>query len=71
MAENKKVVRITLHVGQQITGTVRTSVDTDLHKAKMTLTDAGVLIDGHMTKKLIPFSNIQGIDFDLNSDLSK
>jgi hypothetical protein len=60
-----KITSITMHVGQHVTGEVRNSVNAKRHNAEMSITEIGVHIDGPGTNKLIPFSNIQCVDFEI------
>lgn len=60
-----KIIALNLHVGQHITGNVRTSVNAVKHEVVMSLSEIGVVVIGKDTHKLIPYSNVQGIDFEL------
>lgn len=62
------VTGMQLHVAQNITGQVRGHVAAGKAEIKMTLTEYGVLITGlngryKGTTKLVPFGNIQSINF--------
>jgi hypothetical protein len=61
----KTIKSVQLHVAQQIEGAVRgfVSAEDKHYKVALTLTELGVLIQGKKTNKLVPFTNIQGIDF--------
>jgi len=59
----KEIIAVNLHVGQFVAGQMVTSINADKYDVKMALTTAGVTVIGFRTDKLIPFSNIQGIDF--------
>lgn len=61
----KEILSLNLHVGQFVSGQMCTNVNADKHKVVMTLTPVGVEIIGSQTDKIIPFSNIQGIDYRL------
>lgn len=59
----KEISALNLHVGQFVSGQMVNSIDATKYKVKMTLTQYGVSVVGHLTDKLIPYANIQGIDF--------
>lgn len=61
--QDKEIATLNLHVGQFVAGQMVTSIDANKYKVKMALTSNGVSVVGHLTDKLIPYSNIQGIDF--------
>lgn len=63
VSKEKEISAMNLHIGQFVGGQMVTSVDATKYKVKMTLTQYGVSVVGHLTDKLIPYSNIQGIDF--------
>lgn len=64
----ENVTGMQLHVAQNITGQVRGHVDAAKAEIKMTFCEYGVLITGLRgqykgTSKLVPFGNIQSINF--------
>ncbi len=61
--QEKEISALNLHVGQFVSGQMVNSIDATKYKVKMTLTPYGVAVVGHLTDKLIPYANIQGIDF--------
>lgn len=72
MAKKFTVSAINTHVGQTITGNVRSHISTEKAGVVMTFdgpgepgyegTSRGVWVRGKGTNKLITYSNIQGID---------
>lgn len=59
-----KIIAITTHAAQTITGNVRGHIHAEKAEVELTFDDQnrGVWVRGRGTNKLIPFSNIQGLD---------
>lgn len=62
---NEKIIAITMHVGQHIEGRVLNfvSVKDKAYRVELTQTEKGVRIQGKITNKLIPFANLQSVEY--------
>lgn len=62
--DRKSVIKqIRLHVAQQLRNTVVAAFDTKNHNIVMVDTPMGVRIKGEGVNKLIPYSNIQCVEY--------
>lgn len=64
--EMKEIQSIRLHVPQQVEGSPRGSISAVNNVKLEFVLPLGVLVTGKITNVLVPFSNIQGVYFELN-----
>lgn len=58
-----KILSVSLHVAQNIGGQVAGTINAEKHFIDIEETDRGVLFTKKGCRKLVPWSNIQGIDY--------
>lgn len=58
-----EILSVNLHVAQNFGGFVAGTINAEKHNLKITADINGVLVEGRGCKKLVPFSNIQGVDY--------
>jgi hypothetical protein len=63
-----EIAQLNLHVAQMVAGQMVATINAERLKVTMEENASGVRVKGFKTNKLIPFSNIQGIDYKLEEN---
>lgn len=58
-----EILSVSLHIAQNFGGFVAGTINSEKHFLKITENTQGVLVEGRACKKLVPWSNIQGVDY--------
>lgn len=57
------ILSVSLHIAQNFGGFVAGTINSEKHFLKISQTENGVVVEGKGCRKLVPWSNIQGIDY--------
>lgn len=62
-----KVLSVSLHAAENFGGFVAGTINAEKHHLEIEETDKGVIVSSKACRKLVPWSNIRGIDYFLDS----
>jgi hypothetical protein len=58
-----EILSVSLHMAENFGGFVAGTINSEKHSLKIVQTEYGVLVTGRGCSKLVPFTNIRGIDY--------